>query len=696
MPKKKGKPAGGGGQPEQTPSQPPPETTSAVPAAAAGAAPPEGDGGVLGNAWVVGLWTLASRLLGLYRFRLMAAIFGASGVADAFNFAFVFPNLTRRLFGEGVLTSAFVPVFSSRLAQGQKDAANRTASVLLCRLAFWLTAGCVGVMVLAGVVRVVLPGVMPLAPRFQLELELFQWLLPYLVFINAAAALMAILNSLGHFFMPSFAPVLLNVLMIAACGWVRWGPGAGGKPDEQIWFVAYAVLLGGVLQFLVQVPPALGRGFRFTPSLDAQDAGYQEVKANFKPVVLMVAVFQINVMLDNVIAQVFIPEPGPVTYLNMGTSVYQLPWSIFSLALGTAALPELSRLWAQNRMQDFGRTLRQAVRISIYWAVPCTVGIMLLSEELVRLLYGTGRFLENDAEPVRRTAGVVMFSSLGLIFFSVNAMLARALYAMKDMKTPTTTLAKSAALNLFLNLFFVVGMAAVARAVKPYHESLSQEHAAAKAVLGFVIALGSLKESGIALASTLSNAWQTWMLLRAVRGKLGAESKAAEGLAQGLQWFGILGVVSAATGFLAYRSFVGRPDWEGFWAFFAAVLGSLGPFIVIGRQYFIRRLRGAPEEQEPGHHRYGVKDEHWPDDLKFVYSFYSTAVAGAVMGFLVWAVRDSLPPEGGFLPVLQRALVPVAVGVFVYSSSSGNMMSVEYDELRKTLAAKLKRLVRRT
>jgi len=690
MPKKSPKPVPANTPPQAKPPQPPPTPPPSQPGQLAAPAPAEGEGSVVSNAWTVGAWTVASRLLGLYRFRLMAAIFGASGVADAFNFAFVFPNLTRRLFGEGLLTSAFVPVFSSRLAKNEKDAANRTASVLLCRLAFWLTAGCVLVMVLAGVARVVLPQVVE--PRFQLELKLFQWLLPYLVFINAAAVLMAILNSLGHFRMPAFAPVLLNLLMIAACVWVRWGPGAAGKaPEEQIWLVAYAVLLGGALQFLIQVPPALRRGFRFQPSLDLHDPGYGEVMNNFKPVVLLMALFQLNVLLDNVIAQLFIPETGPVTYLNMGTSVYQLPWSIFSLALGTAALPELAKLWAQSRKEDFVRTLRQALRVSIYWAVPCTVGIMLLSEELVRLLYGTGRFLENDAEPVHRTAGVVLFSSLGLVFYSVNAMLARALYAMKDMKTPTFTMAWAAGINFLLNLFFVVGLAHVASALTPYYQSLGPDQSMQRTVLGFIIALGSLKESGIALASTLSNAWQTYLLLRAVQRKLGEAEKNTGLVRGGLVYFAALGVMSAVAGLIAYRSLLGRPDWEGLWGFFAAVLGSLGPFILIGRQFFIQKLKHAPQAKEPSQHRYGVEDEHWPEDLKFVFSIYSTAVAGAVMGFLVWAVRDSLPPEGPLFSVLQRGLVPVAVGVLVYCNASSSMMSVEYDELKRTLWAKLRR-----
>ena len=122
-------------------------------------------------------------------------------------------------------------------------------------------------------------------------------------------------------------------------------------------------------------------------------------------------------MMDNIIAKYLIPGNGPVTYLNMGIpSVYQMPWSIFSLALGTVLLPALAKQWALEKKEDFHKTLRAGLRMAVFLLLPCTVGIMLLSDDLVRVLYGTGRFLENDAEPVRRTAGVVMFSSLGLVF----------------------------------------------------------------------------------------------------------------------------------------------------------------------------------------------------------------------------------------------------------------------------------------
>lgn len=633
--------------------------------AVAPAKPPEHNAGMIRAAGLVGFLTILSRVLGLWRFRVMASIFGASGVADAFNFAFVFPNLTRRLFGEGALTSAFVPVFSGRLAKGDKDAASRTASVLLCRLGMWLSLWCLAGMVAVHVARLIRPDLV-------LELSLLEWMLPYLVFINLAAILMGILNSMGHFGMPAFAPVILNVLMIAACSdTVR--KLFGSTESEWIWGVAYAVLAGGILQLFVQVPAAIAKGFKFTPSLQSTDPGYAEVMTNFKPVVLLVAVFQINVLVDNIIAKHLIPGDGPVTYLNMGTSVYQLPWSIFALALGSAALPALSRFWAEEKKEQFSKTLLSALRLTIYWAVPCTVGIVLLSDDIVRFLYGTGRFLDHNAEPVARTAGVVVYSSLGLVFFSVNAILARALYAMKDMKTPTTTSAQSVAINLALNLLLVLGTRFKGVTVGMDKTLVYSADA-------------GMKEAGIALASTLSNAWQTWMLMRALKRHLGETQKGSSGLKFGF-FMTSTAVVSGVIAYLVYRYFQSQPDTEGFYGFFAAIGLTLVPFWFVGRTYFNSelhsRLKLTPEQmQDPEVARYGVPEELWPEDLKLQHSIYTTILCSAIMGYLVWAVRDSLPPEGQIsLLVAQRAIIPVVAGIFVYATSSSGFLAREYEEL---------------
>jgi putative peptidoglycan lipid II flippase len=262
---------------------------------------------LLRSAGIMSFMTVLSRILGLWRDRLMAGIFGASGINDAFNLAFLLPNLTRRLFGEGALSSVFVPVFSERLATGRREQAFRTASVLLSRLAVGLFIACL--LFVAGAWAA--QQFAPLSEQRLLTLELANWMIFYCVLMNVAAVLMGILNALDHFGMPAFAPVLLNVCMILAC--TVFLDVLGETPEARIRVQAWSVLAGGVLQLAVLVVPALALGFKFTPSLDAADGGYGEVKRGFVPVILGVALFQVNLLLDQLIATAFIPEEGPVT-----------------------------------------------------------------------------------------------------------------------------------------------------------------------------------------------------------------------------------------------------------------------------------------------------------------------------------------------------------------------------------------------
>lgn len=682
---------------------------------------PEDSGhAMLGSAFVVGMMTIISRLTGLWRFRVMGSFFGASGVSDAFNFAFIFPNLTRRLFGEGLLTSVFVPVFSDRLAKGEKDAANRTASVLLIRLTYFLSLVCVACIAVAMGIEYVLQSqtfqgiVMTLPVWMQthlvmdevgvLKFKLFEALLPYCVVINVAAVLMAILNSLGHFWMPAFAPVLLNVLVVASC---YFGLPLFGKiPEAQIWAVAIAVLIGGILQFCVQIPPARAGGFKFTFKNDSSDPGYLEVMSNFKPVVLMVAVFQANVLMDNLIAQWFIPGSGPVTYMNMGTSVYQMAWAIIALAIGVAALPMLSRQWAQEKKSEFHSTLTTALRYAAFASIPCTVGALLLSDDIVRFLYGAGKFLARDGEPVRRTSGVVFYSCLGLVFYSVNSILVRALYAMKDMKTPTRTLFHSVLLNLGLNLFFVLAAPRIAEALRGTAEgwvTLSPTDPAqtgpwsavfrlfAMDAYNLVGAFGNLRESGIILASTISTAWQTWALAKAVRARMAETAAPAMTPDFSLKVFGVA-ACSALLGLAVYRYYATKDkDSETLFAFGYGAAAFLAPMIFVGHDFCARQFNAVRSklglnENDP------IPNDKIPESLKFQHAIFTSLAASAVMGLMVWAVRDSLPPEGRTgLQIAQRALAPVVAGILVYSIASSALMSREYEELMMLFRRKFSR-----
>jgi putative peptidoglycan lipid II flippase len=607
-------------------------------------------------AGVVSVITVLSRILGLWRDRLMAAAFGASWVNDAFQIAFLLPNMTRRLFGEGSLASAFVPVFSERLATNRKEAAFQTASVLLSRLALGLTLACALLIAVSIGVR----SVFGLDEKVQLTLQLAEIMLGYCVLINVAAGLMGILNSLGHFAAPAAAPVLLNVCMIAACLYgLDW---LGTEPPAQITVVAWAVMLGGVLQLLILIAPALARGFRYRFSLDKSDDGYAEVMRNFAPVIFGVAIFQINLLMDQLIARTLIPGDGPVTMLAYGNRLVQLPWALFSLSLATAALPMLSRHWAAQRMEAYSDALSTAVRHTLFMALPSAVGLCVLSEDLVRLFYGTGEFLQNNGDAVRRTGKVVLFFSAGLCFYSLNAVLARAIYATKDTRTPTRATIAAVAVNFTLNLVFVLAT--------------------------------PMREAGLALASAISGAVQTLILLKALAGRLPPSDKARLATFGGILAAGI--GLGAVLSFIVYSVLTGpsyKDRMESFLAFIAAAVAAALPLWAAGRFFFQQHLKPVTPTPpaNPDLHVYGVPEERWPRDLAFCHSLYALILSSLVMGLLVWSVRESLPPPGGnFGLIFQRAIVPVGAGVLVFAMAASGFGSREYRELVQAFGRKKK------
>lgn len=611
---------------------------------------------LLQAAGVMSALTILSRILGLVRDRLMAGIFGATGINDAFQLAFILPNLTRRLFGEGALSSAFVPVFTERLATNRKDAAFRTASLLLTRLAVGLFAASAVLVGASWAVRTY--AAERLTENVALTLQLAEIMIAYCVLANVGAVLMGVLNSLRHFAAPAFAPVLLNVAMIAACLAGRWF--FDWSKEEWITWVAWSVLAGGAAQLAILILPALGKGFRYRPKLSADhDEGYKEIKRAFLPVVAGVALFQVNILLDQVIARTMIPEDGPVTMLAYGNRLIQLPWAIFSLSVATAALPMLSRFWAQEAHENFNRAVSAAVRNTLFLAVPSAVGLCLLSTDLVRLFYGTGQFLMRDGEAIRRTGSVVFCLSLGLVFYSLNAVLARAIYATKDSRTPTVAAMIAVAVNLALNLMLV----------------------------------GRFKESGLAVASAISGAVQTLWMGRALLKKSGSEVNRRL-----LGFIGTMGLavcVSLLATIYVQNKYAGKDDVEGFLAFFAAVIAALVPVWLLGHWYFDHQLRPLRREEDAKlqHLRFGVQEDRWPADLVFFHGLYTIALVATSMGLMVWATRDSLPPGDGntFALTCQRALVPVAVGMVFFVFASGLFQAREYDELKAAFGRKLKR-----
>lgn len=380
------------------------------------------------SAGVVSVCTLFSRILGLARDTLSSHFFGTLPVWDAFVAAFRIPNLFRRLFGEGALTAAFLPAFVERHDGGRGDEARALLNGLGTVLALFL-----GILAAAGI------GVtffLPRDPKTVLMAPLLRIMLPYLPIICLAALLGAALNGMRHYFAPAFAPALLNLVWIGSLFvFVR---------DARA--VAWAVVVGGVLELLILVPPLMSRGVRLRPRWAPGDPALREVGRRFVPLAFGLAPAQINELVGTLIAQ-YLAGSGAASVIYYGNQLTQLPLALVGTAVATAVYPLLA-----SPREDFRDVLGEALALVLFISLPATVGLIVLAKPIVSLLFEHGRFGPEDTE---RTAWVVMLYSAGLWCYCCNQIQVRAFYARKDTVTPVKVSAVMVTLNMGLSLGLV-------------------------------------------------------------------------------------------------------------------------------------------------------------------------------------------------------------------------------------------------
>ncbi len=419
----------------------------------------------LKSAKTVSLCTLLSRILGLARDIICASFFGTSLAWDAFVVAFKIPNLFRRLFGEGALSAAFIPVFTEYLeTKGKKDAwelINITGTLLFIILG--------GLVVLAEISFSIIPTVFSLNQKWDLVLSLLMVTFPYVLFICMVAFAMAVLNSLKHFLMPALAPVALNICWIM--GVLLLTPVFGNTLDKKIFGVAIAILIGGMIQLAIQLPVLAREGINFKPSLYFAHPGLKRILALMLPIIFGLAAVQINVLMDSVIALTFakppggsesflvagisIPYPletGAASVLYYGDRLIQFPLGVFGIAMATAVFPFFSTHAARKDWTNFTDTFNQAIRVVLFIGIPASVGLILLRMPLVELFYERNAF---TAESTYRTTTVILFYSLGVWAYSASHVTVRAFYSMQDTLTPVKVGAAMVGLNLILNLTLI-------------------------------------------------------------------------------------------------------------------------------------------------------------------------------------------------------------------------------------------------
>ncbi|MCD4831512.1 MAG: murein biosynthesis integral membrane protein MurJ [Anaerohalosphaeraceae bacterium] len=408
--------------------------------------------------------TVISRILGMVRDMAFAFFFGAGGVMDAWIIAFMVPNLSRRIFGEGAASSSLIPVYSEQLHKNPKDTsalASTVVTVLFVVLSLLVLAGELAIWIWFNFFSKL--------ESTDLILSLTALMLPYMVMICMVAIVGGILNSHRHFAMPAFAPVLLNVFIIGSLffsGWVL-----SISPESQLFFVAAAVLIAGVLQLLLQLWPLRASGVKLRPAWQVRTDAFKKIMLLMAPMIIGLTATQLNTLADVLIARIFSGSidkgqefmffgrqllypmwDGAASKLYYAQRLYQFPLGVFGISLATAIFPVMSSDAAKADIGALCRTVSKGIKGAVFIAAPAMLGLILVRKDLVSLVFQRGEF---TAEDTAITSSLLVFYSLGLSGFFLQQLAGRAFYSLKDSKIPTRSAIIAVCVNLVLNLALI-------------------------------------------------------------------------------------------------------------------------------------------------------------------------------------------------------------------------------------------------
>jgi putative peptidoglycan lipid II flippase len=416
-----------------------------------GLAPPKPDGEsgaprLARSAGVFGAATITSRILGLAREQVMAYYFGAGDANDAFRVASRIPNLVRDLFAEGAMSAAFVPTFTRHLTLEGKERSFRLANSVINALLIVTGILVVVAIVFAGpLVRAYAGSFANVPGKLELTIFLARVVTPFLTLVAIAAVLMGMLNSMGHFFVPALSPAMFNVAgIVMAVTLIPLAPRLGVRP---ITIVALATLVGGLGQLVIQWPPLRKEGFRYRPVLDLRDEGLRRVLLLMGPGTLGMAATQINVLVNQQIATS--QGTGAVSWLDYAFRLMYLPIGLFGVSIGAAATPAISRLIAQRDSTQIRRTIAHALTLMMFLNVPATVGLMVLANPIISVIFEHGRFTSADTSA---TGAALQLYAIGLVGYSVVRIISPTFYALGRSRIPVFVSAGSVVINVVLNI----------------------------------------------------------------------------------------------------------------------------------------------------------------------------------------------------------------------------------------------------
>jgi putative peptidoglycan lipid II flippase len=410
------------------------------------------------NAGIISLAVMSSRVLGLVRDQVFAALFGAGLQYDAFLTAFRIPNLLRDLFAEGALSAAFVTTFTQTLQRKGAEEANRLSNRVATLIILVIGAiSILGWIYAASIVRVLAPGFFAVPGKAELTVTLTRVMIPFLLLVALAAQAMGMLNAFNVFGVPAIASAFFNLGSIVGgliLGYAL-GPTLGLTP---IAGMAYGTLIGGFLQFAVQWPSLRRCGIGFRPMISLSDPGVRQIFRLMGPAIIGTAAVQINVFVNTNFASAILDPTtgavtnGPVSWLTYAFRFMQFPIGVFGVAIATAALPSLSRSTANPDSSEFRQTLSHSLALVFLLCIPSAIGLAVLGEPIIALVFERGKFTGFDTV---QTAHALAAYSIGLAGYAAVKVLSPAFYALNDARTPMLISLGSIAVNYAMNSLLV-------------------------------------------------------------------------------------------------------------------------------------------------------------------------------------------------------------------------------------------------
>ncbi|HYS44352.1 MAG TPA: murein biosynthesis integral membrane protein MurJ, partial [Geobacteraceae bacterium] len=428
-------------------------------------------------AGVLGFATVLSRILGMVRDMVVSRLFGAGLYTDAFFAAFQIPNMLRRFFAEGALTSAFVPTFSEWYHKHGEEEARELANVAFTLLTVIMALVTVlGVILSPVIVTLMCYGWKKAGSSIELTIFLNRIMFPYIFFISLVALCMGILNTVRHFFTPAISTVFLNLAMIFSALFLH------SYFRIPITALAVGVLIGGFLQLALQLPVLYRKGFPLRPRFNFSHPAVRRIAFLMGPSVFGVGVYYLNIAVSLFLAT-FLPQ-GSVSYLYYAQRLFEFPQGVFTVSVAQAVLPSMSRQAAAGEMEGLKESLGFGLRLTLFITIPAMAGLLICSTPIFSLLFMGGAF---DYEKAVQCSRALFYYSLGLSVVALVRVLVQSFYALKDTRTPVFVALIAFSFNFIFSLMF----------------------------------MGPLKHGGLALASTLSALCQLVLLLWLLRRKIG-------------------------------------------------------------------------------------------------------------------------------------------------------------------------------